>query len=208
MNNSIKRNLSYIILEGPNSLLSTNFSTSYDCILRVIKYPYRVSKVNQAFGIFVDNTNNKHSNFLNPILRSSIYVKHGDLPTVKFYKIPKKYLSTLNNIISNIDINLFNIEFIKAGLILDRIPPDECNYIWKDFHNNFSMELYRWNYCQRINYSWAVNQGKPDIFAKALIGFTNFCDDNKSNFLKTVVEERFSADKDSYIKKYYIQQKK
>ena len=207
MNSSTKRNISYLILEGPDYLVSSNLSTSYDCILRVIKYPYGSKQENQSFGIFVDNTNNKHTNFLNPILRTATYIKHGDLPIVKCYKIPKKYFSTLDGITSKIDLNLANIKFIKSGLILDRIPPDGCNNIWEDFQNNFSFEIYRWNYCQKINYRFGIKQSKPDILAKALLSLINFCNDNKSNFLIAKVEEKFSAEKDNYLNKYYSNKK-
>lgn len=208
MNSSTKINISYIILEGPDCVLSNNLSTTYDCILRVTKFPFNPKKENHSFGIFVDNTNNKHNNFLNPILRTATYIKHEDLPIVKYYKIPKNYFDTLDKIISTIDLKLANIKFLKAGLIMDRISPNGCNNIWEEFQSNFSYEIYRWNYCQQINYRFGIKQSKPNLFAKSLTSFINFCNDNKSNFLTSKVEESFGAEKDYYIKKYYKQRNK
>jgi hypothetical protein len=208
MNNTIKRNISRIIFEGPEFIQNIPYSTSYDCIIRISKLPYHSSQVNKSYGIFVDNTINKHRNFLNPIIRISEYSKNKNLPVVVYLKIPKKYFPQITEIISEIDNGLTRIKFIKAGLILNRIPPENCLDTFEDFKDNFSLELFRWNYCQKINYKFGVQKNNPDNFSKSLISFINFCESYKQKYQSVVIEEKFSGEKTEYIRKYLTEIKK
>ncbi|MFZ1519298.1 MAG: hypothetical protein WAU11_11010 [Ignavibacteriaceae bacterium] len=202
MTKTIKRNISEIIFEGPEFIQNIPYSASYDSIIRINKLPYHPSQVNKSFGIFVDNTINKHRNFLNPIIRISEYSKNTNLPIVIYLKIPKKYFSQMSELISQIDISLTRIKFVKAGLILNRIPPNNCIDIWEDFKNNFSLEIYRWNYCQKINYKFGVQKGNPDKFAKSLIEFINFCEIYKNKFSSVIIEENYSVEKSEYLREH------
>jgi len=198
----INKNISKIIFEGPEFIQNVPYSASYDSIIRISKLPYNRSQVNKAYGIFVDNTNNKHRNFLNPIIRITEYSKNNDLPIVIYLKIPKKYFSQMNQLISQIDIRLTQIKFAKAGLILNRIPPKNCIDIWEDFKDNYSLEIYRWNYCQKIDFKFGVQKGKPDKFAKSLIEFINFCETYKNKFSSVTIAESYSDEKSEYLREH------
>jgi hypothetical protein len=202
MNNTIKRNISRIIFEGPDFIQNIPFSASYDCILRINKFPYHSSQPNKSYGIFVDNTINKHRNFLNPIIRTSEYINNKNLLVVIYLKIPKKYLLQINEIILQIDKGLTRIKFVEGGLILNRIPPENCLDTWEDFKDNYSLELFRWNYCQKINYKYGVQKRKPDNFSKSLISFIDFCESYKQKLPSVVIEENYSNEKSEYIRKY------
>jgi len=202
MNNTSKRNISKIIFEGPEFIQNIPYSASYDCILRISKLPHHSSQQNKSYGIFVDNTINKHRNFLNPIIRISEYIKNKNLPVVIYLKIPKNYFPQINEIITQIDKGLTRIKFVKGGLILNRIPPENCLDTWEDFKDNFSLELFRWNYCQKINYEFGVQKRKPDNYSKSLISFINFCERYQNKFPSVVIEENYSTEKSEYLRKY------
>jgi len=209
MNNSIKRNISNIIFEGPEYTNNLSCSAFFDCVLRIIKTPYHSSRPNQSYCIYLDNTNNKHNNFFNPIIRLAEYSRNNvnDVPSVKYLKIPRKYLYTINEIISKIDVSLTKINFVKGGLIIDRKEPENCEDIYDNYQNNYGLKVFRWNYCQTIYHCFGVKQEKPNKLAKALIVFMNFFDENQNDLLEISVEESYNDEKSEYLKRHHNSKK-
>lgn len=159
-----------ILLEGPEWINSpARFANSgwLDPIYSLVNQPMGIRRNAFSYSVFVDNTINRHKNFLQPLVRYAEWNREIEYKSNRVRKWPiikiiqhvlnKKESKRVNELLFLIDESFSKINFLKAGLITDRGEPDNC---WPDDESKItfnSLQVKRWNYCQRIEFGIGEN---------------------------------------------------
>src|SRR5438552_5334461 len=131
--------IAFHFLDGPRSLIPRTGRDSsgwLEPVFRARSYPIGRNKVTGSWSVFVDNTMNRTSGFLKPVLRSAIWNRPADIveirrrkiakqPTVKIFhhKLSAAEAEWVNLLLRRVDAEVSKISFLRTGLITDRRPP-------------------------------------------------------------------------------------
>lgn len=131
-----------------------------DPVLKIVQHQFGVERKDVACSVFVDNTANREKNYLKPLVR---YVEWDRVYENKIKRIrswPKAEIThhvlqedeqkELDSLLRKLDESLSKVEFLTAGLIIDRSDPSGCYPETEPETLPRSLKIERWNFCQHM----------------------------------------------------------
>lgn len=144
------------LIEGPLALFPPPKSKGdgwLECDLRIFKYSPNYRK-QESVAIYTDDTMNKESDFLKPVLRHCIWDRHKDMngsnswPSVDIQLGHIKDITKVSEILVELQSSIPKFSFASCGVSLTRDSVEvKCN------HNEVSYVLFMRNGVQSLTYS-------------------------------------------------------
>jgi len=176
-----------ILLEGPEWINPSSKVNNFgwlEPVYSLINQPMGIRRNAFSYSVFVDNTINRHKKFLLPLVRYAEWNREIEYKSNRVRKWPiikiihhvlnKKESKRINELLFLIDESFSKINFLKAGLITDRSEPDNC---WPDDERKItfnSLQVQRWNYCQRIEFGIGENTELNPVILKINQSLANY----------------------------------
>lgn len=172
------RKIGSILIDGPEYIIPpSKYSYGwYDQVYCLIDQPMGVNKKAFSYSVYVDNTVNRHKNFLLPLVRyvewdrdkeySNNRIRNWPLVNIYQHILNEAESKKINKLLLQIDDSLSKIKFLKAGLIIDRSDPVDCWYVDEEKYEFGSLLVKRWNFCQSIEFGIGGNPKLNPVLIK------------------------------------------
>jgi hypothetical protein len=177
------------LIEGPNYFSPPRRIDHFgwlEPVLSVVELPPGVDKDGHSWSVYTDETINRGSNFLAPVIRFTNWnrcheqavrrVRKWPVITVYQHVLSDAEQREIDVLLRALDQSLSNIEFYEAGLVADRETPIQC-YLSSDrptWNWDRFLTIMRSNACQRIEFSlgeFGVDNKHVEAVARAVSGY-------------------------------------
>jgi len=176
------------LLDGPNWLVPQRKVDDFgwlEPVLRIDVRPLSVNKSSSSYAVMVDDTINRDTRFLKPVVRRAYWDRPRDykskrmrnwpLVDIVHHTMTRSEQRHMHRLLQRLDRSFNKIEFLTAGLITNRSAPPEC-FPKGPLPPNRSLYVVRSNHCQYIEFGLDEYADKNKPIERAARALIEYCD--------------------------------